>query len=99
MCLNESCKIRRRCYRHMATANEFRQAYSRFSPVNGSDCEYFWPFAQLNVKDVLYVEGWDNLAVVFGVGWENIQILSNGRLHTLPTQSTVWEKIHKIGVL
>jgi len=36
MCENQMCSKRDKCYRAMATPNEYRQSYSYFVPIN--DC-------------------------------------------------------------
>jgi len=41
MCNDDSCPMKKTCYRFVAVPNEFRQSYFTESPRKGDDCEYF----------------------------------------------------------
>ena len=41
MCLNEDCKMKRKCYRHEAKPASPQQPYARFVPEDDGECEHF----------------------------------------------------------
>ena len=43
MCLNDSCPVAKKCYRHEAKKNEYRQAYMAFRSSGDKGCEDFIP--------------------------------------------------------
>jgi hypothetical protein len=43
MCSGGGCPMKNNCYRHTATANEYRQSYFCEVPVKEGECEYFSP--------------------------------------------------------
>ena len=54
MCTGEGCPIKKDCYRHCATANEYRQSYFMNPPYKlirlltsiQVECDYFWPVSE-----------------------------------------------------
>jgi hypothetical protein len=43
MCMNDACPSRATCYRHEATPNPWRQAYTAFQPDESGRCEDYIP--------------------------------------------------------
>ena len=44
MCVDHECPSAKKCYRHEATPNPFRQAYSEFERSKEDErCSYFYP--------------------------------------------------------
>ncbi len=54
MCLNATCPLRVRCYRHQDSGtrpSEHRQAYSPdFKPDENGNCRYFWDTGKASVE-------------------------------------------------
>ena len=41
MCKNETCKLKKECYRYMATPSKYWQTYADIEPNKKGDCDYF----------------------------------------------------------
>ena len=41
MCKNETCKLKKECYRYMAEPSKYRQAYADIKPNKKGECDYF----------------------------------------------------------
>jgi hypothetical protein len=39
-CENNTCELRKECFRYIMPPNRYRQSYGKFEPLNGK-CEYF----------------------------------------------------------
>ena len=48
MCRNESCKLKKKCYRYTAIPSEFRQSYGLFALDENGKCNYFWDNKEYN---------------------------------------------------
>lgn len=42
MCMNETCPIKKSCYRYTATPSEHWQSYGSFVWKDGK-CDHYWP--------------------------------------------------------
>lgn len=42
MCKGEDCYARETCYRYIAEANPYYQAYFLNAPLKDGECEYYW---------------------------------------------------------
>lgn len=50
MCNNEKCELRTKCYRFLATPNQYYQSYFLWkenTPVY--DCRHFWPVEGVSI--------------------------------------------------
>ena len=43
MCQDNECPHRDTCYRKLAQANPYRQAFFTTSPRDGEKCTHYWP--------------------------------------------------------
>ena len=41
MCKNETCKLKKECYRYMAKPSKYWQSYADIKPNKKGECDYF----------------------------------------------------------
>ena len=41
MCKNETCKLKKECYRYMVEPSKYRQTYADIKPNKKGGCDYF----------------------------------------------------------
>ena len=41
MCKNETCKLKKECYRYMAEPSKYWQTYADIKPNKKGECDYF----------------------------------------------------------
>ena len=49
MCNGVGCSDRDKCYRHTATPSEY-QSWFMDTPLEGTDCDYFWDNRQMRIE-------------------------------------------------
>lgn len=50
LCKGEGCSAKESCYRFTATPSPYMQSYFTESPIEGTDCDYYWKVEEWNEK-------------------------------------------------